>query len=163
MEEVNTQRITAIELDQGSIIWRSNDVEQERRVAISDLLEQNSFHPQNPYANGYDGPYHIFMRVEDGRLALDISNTQGEFLETIVIPLSPFRRQIREYFAICESYYKAIRGAAPSQIETIDMGRRGIHNDASKRLQERLKEKVAVDFGTARRLFTLICVLHIRG
>ncbi|MGD8327730.1 MAG: UPF0262 family protein [Sphingomonadales bacterium] len=153
------QRISAIDLDQGSIHWRSADVEQERRVAIYDLLENNYFEP----ANGYDGPYHVLMRVEDGRLALDISNEKGAALETLIVPLTPFRRMIREYFAICESYFKAIRQASPSQIEAIDMGRRGLHNEASELLKERLNGKVTVDFDTARRLFTLICVLHIRG
>lgn len=159
MSEEQQQRISAIDLDQGSIHWRSADVEQERRVAIYDLLENNYFEP----ANGYDGPYHVLMRVEDGRLALDISDEKGAALETLIVPLTPFRRMIREYFAICESYFKAIRQASPSQIEAIDMGRRGLHNEASELLKERLNGKVTVDFDTARRLFTLICVLHIRG
>ena len=159
MSEENSQRISAIDLDQGSIHWRSADVEQERRVAIYDLLEGNHFEP----ANGHEGPYHVLMRVEEGRLALDISNEKGAALETLIVPLTPFRRLIRDYFAICESYFKAIRQASPSQIEAIDMGRRGLHNEASELLKERLNGKVAIDFDTARRLFTLICVLHIRG
>lgn len=159
MSEENSHHISAIDLDQGSIHWRSADVEQERRVAIYDLLEGNYFEP----ANGHDGPFHVLMRVEEGRLALDISNEEGAALETLVLALTPFRRLIREYFAICESYYKAIRQASPSQIEAIDMGRRGLHNEASELLKERLNGKVAIDFDTARRLFTLICVLHIRG
>jgi len=159
MSEENSHRISAIDLDQGSIHWRSADVEQERRVAIYDLLEGNYFKP----ANEYDGPFHVLMRVEEGRLALDISNEEGAAFETLIIALTPFRRLIREYFAICESYYKAIRQASPSQIEAIDMGRRGLHNEASELLKERLDGKVAIDFDTARRLFTLICVLHIRG
>lgn len=157
------QRIMAVELDERTILWRNADVEQERRVAIFDLLEGNHFAPKTAYADGYAGPYKLLMRVEEGRLALDISTDQGAALETVVVPMSPFRRIIREYFAICESYYQAIRNASPSQIEAIDMGRRGIHNQAAEMLQERLADKIEVDFDTARRLFTLICVLHIRG
>ena len=159
----STQRICAIELDERTILWRSADVEQERRVAIFDLLEGNVFAPKAAYPGGYAGPYRIVMRVEEGRLALDIATEAGVPLETIVVPMSPFRRIIREYFGICESYYTAIRNAAPSQIEAIDMGRRGIHNEAAEMLQERVADKVEIDMDTARRLFTLICVLHIRG
>lgn len=159
MSEEKSHHISAIDLDQGSIHWRSADVEQERRVAIYDLLEGNYFEP----ASGHTGPFHVLMRVEEGRLALDISSEDGAALETLILALTPFRRLIREYFAICESYYKAIRQASPSQIEAIDMGRRGLHNEASELLKERLNGKVAIDFDTARRLFTLICVLHIRG
>lgn len=158
-----TQRIIAVELDEHTILWRNADVEQERRVAIFDLLEGNHFAPHTEYPGGYRGPYKLLMRVEEGRLALDISSETGEPLETVIVPMSPFRRVIREYFAICESYYQAIRNASPSQIEAIDMGRRGIHNQAAEMLQERLADKLDVDFDTARRLFTLICVLHIRG
>ena len=155
-------RLIDIELDERTIIWRSADVEQERRVAIFDLLEGNSFRPLAAYSDGYAGPYKLLMRVEEGRLALDIARADGTALETVVLALSPFRRIVRDYFAICDSYYKAIRSATPSQIETIDMARRGIHNDAATLLVERLAGKVEVDFDTARRLFTLICVLHIR-
>lgn len=158
-----TQRIIAVELDERTILWRSADVEQERRVAIFDLLEGNHFAPRTEYSGGYRGPYKLLMRVEEGRLALDISSETDEALETLVVPMSPFRRVIREYFAICESYYQAIRNASPSQIEAIDMGRRGIHNHAAELLQDRLSDKLDIDFDTARRLFTLICVLHIRG
>lgn len=155
-------RIIDVKLDERTIIWRSADVEQERRVAIFDLLEGNHFAPVGPYADGYAGPFKIMMRVEEGRLAIDIGTADDRPLETLVLALSPFRRVVRDYFAICDSYYKAIRNAAPSQIETIDMARRGIHNDAAETLKGRLAGKVEVDFDTARRLFTLICVLHIR-
>ncbi|MGK2285633.1 UPF0262 family protein [Pedomonas sp. V897] len=158
-----TQRIIAVELDEHTILWRNADVEQERRVAIFDLLEGNHFAPKSEYPGGYKGPYKLLMRVEEGRLALDISTENDELLETITLSMTPFRRVIREYFAICESYYQAIRNASPSQIEAIDMGRRGIHNQAAEMLQERIADKLDVDFDTARRLFTLICVLHIRG
>ena len=155
-------RIIDVKLDERTIIWRSADIEQERRVAIFDLLEGNHFAPVGPYADGYAGPFKIMMRVEEGRLAIDIATADDRPLETLVLALSPFRRVVRDYFAICDSYYKAIRNASPSQIETIDMARRGIHNDAAETLKGRLAGKVEVDFDTARRLFTLICVLHIR-
>lgn len=156
-------RIIDVQLDQRTIIWRNADVEQERRVAIFDLLEGNYFCPTTKYECGYGGPFKILMRVEDGRLAIDISTEDDRPLETLVLSLTPFRRAVRDYFAICDSYYQAIRNASPSQIETIDMARRGIHNEAAELLQERLSGRVEVDFDTARRLFTLICVLHIRG
>ncbi len=155
-------RLIAIDLDDRTIIWRSADIEQERRIAIYDLLEENTFEPQTAYENGYGGPFKVYLRVTDGRLAFDIADTQDEALETVVLALTPFRRLIREYFAVCDSYFKAIKTATPSQIEAIDMGRRGIHNEASEILQERLAEKIRIDFQTARRLFTLVCVLHIR-
>lgn len=155
-------RIISVDLDERTILWRNADVEQERRVAIFDLLEGNRFAPLSAYPDGYAGPFRIVMRVEEGRLAIDIRAEDGRDLETVVLPLSPFRRIVRDYFAICDSYYKAIRNASPSQIETIDMARRGIHNEAAELLAERLAAKVEVDFDTARRLFTLICVLHIR-
>ncbi len=155
-------RLIDVALDEKTIIWRSADVEQERRVAIFDLLEGNSFRPLSAYPDDYAGPYRILMRVEEGRLAIDIKADDDRPLETVVLALSPFRRIVRDYFAICDSYYKAIRNATPSQIETVDMARRGIHNQAAELLQERLADKIEVDFDTARRLFTLICVLHIR-
>jgi len=156
-------RIIAVELDEQTIIWRNADVEQERRIAIFDLLEGNHFAPCRAYPHGYDGPYRVRLRVEEGRLALDIAAEDDQLLETIILGLARFRRPIRDYFAICDSYYQAIRAATPQQIETIDMARRGIHNEAAELLKERLDGKVEVDFDTARRLFTLICVLHIRG
>ena len=154
-------RIVSVELDQRTIVWRSADVEQERRVAIFDLLEANHFAPVDP-PQAHTGPWHIFMRLEEGRLGIDLAATKGEPLATLTVPLAPFRRTIREYFAICESYYSAIRTATAAQIETIDMARRGIHNDAAEALRERLADRVEVDHDTARRLFTLICVLHVR-
>lgn len=156
-------RIIAVDLDDRTILWRNADIEQERRVAIFDLLEGNMFRPLGPYEDGYGGPYRLLLRVEEGRLAMDVARQDAQPLETIVVPMSPFRRIIREYFGICESYYIAIRNASPSQIEAIDMGRRGIHNDAAQLLMERLDGRVELDLDTARRLFTLICVLHIRG
>ena len=103
------------------------------------------------------------LRVEEGRLVIEINREDDSPLEAIILSLGRFRRPIREYFAICDSYYQAISNASPAQIETVDMARRGIHNDAADMLKERLEGKIAVDFDTARRLFTLICVLHIKG
>jgi uncharacterized protein (UPF0262 family) len=157
------QRIIDVKLDERTIIWRNADIEQERRIAIFDLLEGNEFEPSRDYPGGYAGPYKLTLRVEEGRLALDIAAENDALLETIIIGLTRFRRPIREYFAICDSYFQAIRQATPQQIETIDMARRAIHNDAAELLKDRLEGKVAVDFDTARRLFTLICVLHIKG
>lgn len=156
-------RITHIELDDATILWRNADIEQERRIAIFDLIEENVFKPLRAYAAGHQGPYRLRLSVPDGRLSLEIEDEAGQPLETMLLGLARFRRPIREYFAICESYYQAIRKATPQEIETIDMARRGIHNEAAELLLERLEGKVETDFPTARRLFTLICVLHIRG
>ncbi len=155
-------RIIDVALDERTILWRSADIEQERRIAIYDLVEDNYFEPQR-LAAADPGPYRIKLRVEEGRLAIDIANEGDVHLETLVLGLARLRRPIRDYFAICDSYYQAIRSATPQQIETIDMARRGIHNQAAELLKERLEGKVEIDFDTARRLFTLICVLHIKG
>ncbi|ALH80088.1 MULTISPECIES: UPF0262 family protein [Sphingopyxis] len=157
------QRIISVELDEGSIVWRNPDVEQERRVAIFDLIEDNKFVPQRGHADGYAGPYRLMLRVEEGRLIFEISREDGSPLEAIILGLGRFRRPIRDYFAICDSYYQAIKTATAQQIETVDMARRGLHNEAAEMLMDRLDGKIAVDFDTARRLFTLICVLHIKG
>ncbi len=156
-------RISHIELDEATILWRNADIEQERRVAIFDLIEDNTFRPVRAFEAGHAGPYRLKLSVLDGRLALDVSSEAGELLESLILGIGRFRRPIREYFAICESYYQAIRKASPQEIETIDMARRGVHNEAAEMLLERLDGKVETDFPTARRLFTLICVLHIRG
>jgi len=132
-------------------------------VAIFDLLEDNHFKPLKPYPQGYAGPYRVKLRVEEGRLAIDVGAESGELLETLILGLGSFRRPIKDYFAICDSYFQAIRTSTAQQIETVDMARRAIHNDAATLLKERLDGKIDVDFDTARRLFTLICVLHIRG
>jgi len=156
-------RISHIELDEATIIWRNADIEQERRIAIFDLIEDNCFKPLRAFANGHEGPYRLRLSVSDGRLLLEISDEGGQHLESLIMGLGRFRRPIREYFAICESYYQAIRKATAQEIETIDMARRGVHNEAAEMLLERLEGKVETDFATARRLFTLICVLHIKG
>lgn len=159
----NLQRIIAVDLDEGSIVWRNADVEQERRVAIFDLIEDNRFAPQREHADGYAGPYRLLLRVEEGRLVFDIGREDGTPLESVILGLGRFRRPIRDYFAICDSYYQAIKTSTAQQIETVDMARRGLHNEAAEMLMERLDGKITVDFDTARRLFTLICVLHIKG
>ncbi|MBA3055147.1 MAG: UPF0262 family protein [Sphingomonadales bacterium] len=161
-------RISHIELDEATILWRNADIEQERRIAIFDLIEDNMFKPERAFAAGHEGPYRLRLSVQDGRLQLDVSDDdgtggEGQLLETLILGLGRFRRHIRDYFAICDSYYQAIRKATATEIETIDMARRGVHNEAAEMLLERLEGKVATDFATARRLFTLICVLHIRG
>jgi uncharacterized protein (UPF0262 family) len=151
-------RIIAIELDEASIIRRNEDIEQERRVAIYDLLESNHFD-----VAGYEGPFRVVMRVEEGRLLLELFDRVHRGLDTIRLGLGRFRRPIRDYFHICDSYFKAVRSSDPRAIETIDMARRGIHNEAAELLKECLSDRVEVDFDTARRLFTLICVLHIKA
>ena len=154
---VGEPRIIDIELDERSILRRNPDIEHERRVAIFDLLEGNHFDPA-----GHDGPFRVTLRVEDNRLAIDLQDEGGAALGTIRMGLARLRRPIRDYFAICESYFKAVRSEQPRGLEAIDMARRGLHNEAAELLQECLAGKVAMDFDTARRLFTLICVLHIK-
>ena len=156
-------RIINVELDERTILWRSADIEQERRIAIFDLIEGNHFAPQRVHPDGYAGPYKIALSVEEGRLGIAIHRADDSHLETYVLGLGRFRRPIKDYFAICDSYYAAIRNATPAQIETVDMARRGIHNEAAELLKERLEGKIEIDFDTARRLFTLICVLHIKS
>jgi uncharacterized protein (UPF0262 family) len=153
-------QIAQIFLDEKSIIRRSPEVEQERAAAIYDLLESNHFAP----IGDLDGPFHLHLRVEDrSRLVLDVRTTEDVSLREVSVSLVLLRRLIRDYFQICESYYDAIKKLSLSQIETIDMARRGLHDEGSDVLLERLKEAVEIDFDTARRLFTLVCVLHIRG
>jgi uncharacterized protein (UPF0262 family) len=153
------QRIAKIVLDEHTVLRRSADIEHERAVAIFDLLEENSFAP----VNAAPGPFHLHLGIEENRLVLDIRSTADQPLERILLPLTPFRSIVQDYFLVCDSYFKAIRNASPSRIEAIDMGRRGLHNEGSELLRERLAERVAVDLNTARRLFTLLCVLHIRS
>jgi uncharacterized protein (UPF0262 family) len=153
------QRLVKVTLDEGSIGRSSPDIEHERAVAIYDLLEDNSFQP----ADHDGGPYALHLSIAENRLVFDIRNEDGTPVMAHLFSLTPLRRIVKDYFLICDSYYKAIRTSTPSQIEAIDMGRRGLHNEGSELLMERLKEKIAVDFDTARRLFTLICVLHWKG
>lgn len=150
-------RIIDVELDDSTIIRRNEDIERERRVAIFDLLERNHFAPKS-----HDGPFRILLRVEDDRLAIELKDEAGEALETIRLGLARFRKPVRDYFAICESYFKAVRSNMPQGIETVDMARRALHNEAAELLRYCLNGRIEMDFDTARRLFTLICVLHIR-
>ena len=154
-----TKRSAHLELDEHTVLRRNADVEHERSVAIFDLLEENVFAP----VGHTGGPYHLRLGSEENRLVLDIRDTADAPVERVVMPIAPFRGIVRDYFMICESYYAAIRQSSPSQIEAIDMGRRGLHNEGSELLRERLADKIELDFDTARRLFTLLCVLHIRG
>jgi uncharacterized protein (UPF0262 family) len=154
---VADQRIIGIELDERTIMRRNDDVEQEKKIAIFDLLEGNRFDPA-----GHEGPFRVLLRVEDNRLAIDLKDEAGAPLDTIRLGLARFRRLIRDYFAICDSYYKALRSDAPHRIEAVDMARRAVHNEAAEMLKDCLEGKVELDFDTARRLFTLVCVLHIK-
>ena len=156
-------RISHIELDDTTIIRRNADIEQERRVAMFDLIEDNTFRPLRAFAAGQEGPYRLKLDVHDGRLQLDIADAGDQPLEALILSLGRFRRHIKDYFANFDSYYQAVRKATAAEIETIDMARRGVHNAAAELLLERFEGKVETDFATARRLFTLICVLHIRG
>jgi uncharacterized protein (UPF0262 family) len=158
-ESGSTRRLVKITLDEGSIGRSSQDIEHERAVAIYDLIEDNSFAP----ADHDGGPYALHLSITENRLVFDIRQQDGAPLMAHLLSLTPFRKIVKDYFMICDSYYKAIRTASPTQIEAIDMGRRGLHNEGSELLKERLKEKIEVDFDTARRLFTLICVLHWKG
>jgi uncharacterized protein (UPF0262 family) len=152
-------RIVKISLDEQTVVRRTREIEQEREIAIYDLLEANHFAPQGSEG----GPYNLMLGIEENRLVFDISLENDDAHGRVMLSMTPFRRVIKDYFLICESYFKAIRTAPPSQIQTLDMGRRGLHDEGSALLVERLKGKIDVDGDTARRLFTLICVLHLRG
>ncbi|MEN9855008.1 MAG: hypothetical protein RL186_228 [Pseudomonadota bacterium] len=150
--------IADVILDETSLSVQTADAAHERRVAIFDLLEANSF----DVLDGPDGPYRLILSVVDQKLVFDIKLMDGQDVHIFVLSLSPFKRVVRDYFMICDSYHQAIRNAAPAQIEAIDMGRRGLHNEGSRLLETRLEGKVKLDFDTSRRLFTLICALHVR-
>jgi len=153
------RRIAKVTLDERTVVRRSPEVEHERAVAIFDLIEENHFAP----VGDHGGPYNLHLGIEENRLVLDIRTEADEPLGKVILALSPFRRIVKDYFTVCESYYHAIKTASPSQIEAIDMGRRGLHDEGAVLLRERLAGKIELDPNTARRLFTLICVLHIRG
>ena len=150
-------RLQSVRLDEDSLAAASRDQEQERQIAIFDLLEDNFFAPEG----ASEGPYDLHMGLLDNRLVLDVSGPGYE--RRHILSLSPFRSVIRDYFMICESYYQAIRNSTPAQIEALDMGRRSLHNEASELLMTRLKGKIETDLDTARRLFTVICALHRRS
>ena len=152
-------RLAAITLDEKSVVQRSRAVEQEREIAIYDILEANVFKPEG--SSG--GPYHLTLGLEENRLVLDIAQEDGTAPGRMTLSLTPLRKTMKDYFLVCESYYKAIRTAPPHQIEALDMARRTLHDEGATELQKRLKDKVETDFDTARRLFTLVCVLQMRG
>lgn len=156
-------RIIAIALDEETIRAARPEIEREREIAMHDLLAGNHFAPSRPAARGHGGPYRVRLRVTDGRLAIDVADEQDRPLETVLLGMTRFRRPIRDYFAICDSYFRAVAGGSPGQIEPIDMARRALHNEGAELLIECLHGKIALDFDTARRLFTLIAALHIRG
>lgn len=166
MTEGGPHRIVALTLEQEMIRWNP-DVQREIDVAIFDLKEENQFRLLNPQRTDIPGPYRAHLAIRDRQLLLDLyaegDAARATPIDQIALATSPFRRLIRDYFAICESYYAAIKDASPAQIEAIDMGRRGIHNEGSEALQERLGEKVEMDFDTARRMYTLLCALHLKA
>ncbi len=152
------KRLIRVSLDENSLVRRSPEVEHERAVAIYDLLEDNSF-----ALVGHDGgPYAMHIGIQENRLQFDVRDEDDGPLERVVLPLSTFRNVIRDYFTVCEAYYEAIKTASPSRIEAIDMGRRSLHNEGAELLRERLARRITFDQDTERRLFTLICVLHVR-
>ena len=162
MSDTNT--LVGVELDDSGLPAPTPEIEQERKVAIFDLLEENSF--AIPARDGKavpDGPYRLNLSIQDRRLVFDLLTEAEEPIGAFHLSLSPFRQVIRDYFQICEAYFDAVKKLPPSQIEAIDMGRRGIHNEGARILTERLDGKVETDHDTARRLFTLICVLHFKG
>lgn len=156
-----TNRICHIEIDDKGLARPTAEIEQERRVAIFDLLEENVF--ALPVREGRAvpaGPYRLGLAIREGRLVFEIASEEGASVGAFHLSLGPFRQVVKDYFQICESYFEAVKRLPPSQIEAIDMARRGIHNEGARVLQERLEGKAEVDTDTARRLFTLICVLH---
>lgn len=154
-----TQKIADIFLDEKSVISRSPQVEHERKVAIYDLLEENHFAP----VEATEGPFNLHLGIVENRLVFDVRDTEDNPKISFTMPISPFRSIVKDYYMVCDSYFKAIKISTPSQIEAIDMGRRGLHNEGAEILAERLADKAVIDSDTARRLFTLLCVLHIRA
>lgn len=154
-----SERICKITLDQNSFKkTRSPEAEHERDVAIADLLDENVFEPKCMR----NGPYEIHLSIADGRLVMDVHSSDGRDKAKVVLSIAPLRGVVRDYFMICESYYDALKASNASRLEAIDMGRRGIHNEGSEAVQNLLKDRIHIDFQTARRLFTLVCVLHIK-
>ena len=155
----DADRIVAVTLDDRTVARRGPEIDRERKVAIFDLVEDNTFALDGRVTQG---PYALHLSIEDNRLVFDVRTEDAAPVVAIGLSLSPFRKVVKDYWQICESYYYAIKHAMPSRIEAIDMARRGLHNEGSDLLRERLAGKVAVDDNTARRLFTLLCVLHLR-
>lgn len=164
MMSSDSNRISRIEIDNPGVVRYHPDVEREIQVAIFDLTDENSFTPDVAhFPEARSGPYVLILRVQGRQLVFDISTDSGETIGKMPLPLTPFRKTIKDYFTICESYYEAIRSSSPAQIEAIDMGRRGLHNEGSDRLRDLLSGRIEIDHDTSRRLFTLICALHIRA
>ena len=159
MTPETTQRLISVEIDESIGRSPSPEAEHERKAAVYDLLEDNSFR----LANGIAGPYHLILATMEGRLVFDVRDSKKLPLFAFGLSLTPFRRIVKDYFQICESYYDAIRNSNPQQIEIIDMARRGLHNEGSEILRDRLTGKAEMDLGTARRLFTLVCALLWQG
>jgi uncharacterized protein (UPF0262 family) len=159
MSDDQPSRIIDIQLDAGSIVRWSREVDHERQVAIFDLLENNHFE----LVQGFEGPYRIGLSLREANLIMDLAKEDSSQSAEQSLSMRPFRKLIKDYFLICESYFEAIRMATPSRIEAIDMGRRGLHNEGATLLVDALKGRINIDAETARRLFTLICVLHIRA
>jgi uncharacterized protein (UPF0262 family) len=158
MAAETARRIVDIVLDEESVSHRTPEVEHERAVAMFDILEENDF----CLVGGDPGPYRLRIGIFEQRLLFDVRDGEDRKLRDIVLSLTPFRKVVKDYFLICESYYAAIKKLSPSQIEALDMGRRGLHNEGSELLRERLEGKIEIDLDTARRLFTLICALYIK-
>ena len=158
-----SNRIARVALDETTVLRRNPAVEQEREVAMRDLEADNTFRPVRAAERGHEGPWSLELSVADGRLAMGIRDRDGVAAEAVGLGLARFRRVVREYFAICDSYYKALRKASAQEIETLDMARRAIHDRGTRQLLEALEGKAETDFATARRLFTLLCVLHIKA
>lgn len=152
-------RLYAVSLDTSSLAPANANAEHEREVAIFDLIERNSF----ALEGRNDGPYKLVLGISESRLVLTIGNEREDTLVTHMLSLTPFKRILKDYFLVCESYYEAIRSAPPSRIQAIDMGRRALHDEGSHLLKERLNGKITMDIDTARRLFTLICAMHWKG
>ena len=162
-DQTQTFSLIDVVLDASTIGRGNADIEHERAVAIFDLIELNHFKPVGHELAGQNGCYKLVLGVVEQRLVFNVSDEADQQIATHILSLTPFRKTVKEYYQICESYYEAIRSATTSQIEAIDMARRGLHNEGSETLKERLSGKIEIDFDTARRLFTLICVLHWRG
>ena len=161
---MSTDRLHQVEIDDSGLPAPTPEIEQERRVAIFDLLENNSFRlPGRDDRPAPEGPYALDLAIREGRLVFDLATESGDPAAQFQLSLGPFRQVVKDYFQICESYFDAVKRLPPSQIEAIDMARRGIHNEGARVLQERLEGKAEIDTDTSRRLFTLVCVLHFGG
>lgn len=155
----NKNDIIKLTLDEGTVLRRSPEIESERTIAIYDILEDNSFKP----VDMPEGPYHLHLAIEDNRLSFNICDIDDQSHGRVLLPIKPFKRIVKDYFMICETYYTAVKSSNLRKVEAIDMGRRGIHDEGAEMLQNRLDKEIKIDKNTARRLFTLVCILHIRA